>query len=250
MSPPPLRRKTSPWVWVLVGLLGLVLCVVLALGAGIWFVAKKAKSAGFDTAMMKKNPGLAAVKMMTALNPDMEMVSTDDERGIAVIRNKKEGKLYTINLEDAKNGKFVFQEEGKPATTISATTNGQSGQSGKVEITSSEGTATFGSGGKVPSWVPAYPGANAEGTFNASSNEGSMGNFTFKTSDSADKVISFYQDQLKSAGFKITTNVTDSDGKKAGMIAGEDADKKRSVAAIIGSDDSQTVVNLTVNEKK
>lgn len=243
-----MKRKTSPWVWVLVVLGAIVLMVVVVLGLGVWFVAHKAKQAGFDTALLKKNPGLAAVKMMTAMNPDIELIRTDDDRGVAVIRNKKENKLYTINLEEARNGKITFQEEGKPPTTLTTNTDG----TGAVKITTSDGnTATLGAGGQLPSWVPAYPGATVESNVSGSSNEGSGGNFNLKTSDSSDKVVAFYQDQLKSAGFKLTSNITEQEGKKIAMLTGEDNDKRRNVTAIIAPDDNgQTVVNLTVAEKK
>ena len=249
MPPPgPVRRKTSPWVWVLVALGGIVLLVVMTLGVGVWFVAHKVKQAGLDPDLMRRNPNMAAVKLITAMNPDIEVVKTDDERGVITVRNKKENKLYTINLEDAKKGKFVFQEEGKPPTTIEAKTEGAGGG---VTVTTDQGTSTFGTGGKMPSWMPAYPGSTEpQGTFSANSSDGSVGNFTFKTSDSGDKVFSFYQDKLKGEGYKITTNVTDSGDKKAGMLAAENEALKRTVTVLLGTDGSETTVNLTVVEKK
>src|SRR5579883_280995 len=136
--PGPVKRKTSPWVWVLVALGAIVLLVVMTLGVGVWFVAHKVKQAGLDPDLMKRNPHMAVVKMITAMNPDIEVIRTDDERGIVTVRNKKENKVYTINLEDAKNGKMVFQEDGKPATTIETKNNGEGG----MTVTSDQGTMT------------------------------------------------------------------------------------------------------------
>jgi cytochrome c-type biogenesis protein CcmH/NrfG len=54
MTPP--KKKTSPWVWILGGCGVLVVLIVLALVATSLFIAKKAKDAGLDPDLMKKNP--------------------------------------------------------------------------------------------------------------------------------------------------------------------------------------------------
>src|SRR5437667_8479257 len=58
----PVVRKTSPIVWVLVAVLGLfVLGGIAVLGAG-YFVIHKARQAGLDPELMRRNPGLAVSK--------------------------------------------------------------------------------------------------------------------------------------------------------------------------------------------
>ena len=65
------------------------------------FVKQKVKQAGLDPELMQKNPALAISKLVTAFNPDLEVVKVDDDRGIITVYNKKDNKTLTINLEDA-----------------------------------------------------------------------------------------------------------------------------------------------------
>jgi hypothetical protein len=240
--PPPMKKKTSPWVWVLVGLgVFILLSGIAVVGAGYFFF-NKAKQAGFDTDLMQRNPALASVKMMAALNPDIEVLNIDDDKGIVHVRDKKSGKSFTVNLEDAKKGKFSFQEDGKAPVTITASGNGNDGT---LEIKSSDGTMKMGGGGaaKVPTWMPDYPGSSPTATFSQKSADTEMGNYTFKTSDPVDKVSKFYEEGLKSAGFKITTTMSHDGDKAGGLVSGEAGGKTASVA--IGSEGSETTVNVT-----
>src|SRR5947209_7107826 len=59
---PPVKRKTSPLVWVLVIVLGLfVLGGVITAAAG-YFVYHKVRQAGLDPDLIQRNPGLAVGK--------------------------------------------------------------------------------------------------------------------------------------------------------------------------------------------
>jgi len=130
MPPPPgyplPPQKSSALKWILIGVGGffvvLVLCVV---GAG-FFVVHKAKQAGLDSDLIKRNPALAIAKMAVAANPNLETVSADEGRQEITIRDKQTGKVTTMSFEDAKKGKFVFKEDGKEAVTI--TSGGRTGR--------------------------------------------------------------------------------------------------------------------------
>ena len=125
--PPPAKKTTSPIVWILAGIGAfLLLIAIVVVGAG-FFLFHKVKQAGLDPELMRRNPALATVKMMAALTPNIEVQSIDENRGLVTVRDKKEGKTYTVNLEDAKKGKCVFQEDGKDAGPLNATGDGQSG---------------------------------------------------------------------------------------------------------------------------
>src|SRR6266705_1081547 len=71
MYPPPQVRKTSPLVWVLVGIGAFFLLLVIAVAGAGFFLVHKAKQAGIDPDLIKRNPALASVKMMAALNPNI-----------------------------------------------------------------------------------------------------------------------------------------------------------------------------------
>jgi hypothetical protein len=224
MGVPP--KKSNTIVWVLGGLGGCLVLVIICVIGAYFFIAHKAKQAGIDTDLLKRNPALAAAKIMVAANPNVEMVSADEGRQEITVRDKQTGKTYSVSFEDAKNGKLVFKEDGKT-------------------------TMTVGGKAKLPSWVPDYPGSDPQGAFNASGVDVDAGTFGFKTKDSSDKVVQYYQDQFKTLGLKVTSNVTTQDGKSsAGMLSAQDEASKHNVIVVVGVDDGETTVSVTYTTNK
>ncbi len=233
-------------LWIAGIVMGLVL-ITLASCAVIGFYAMhKMNQAGFDSDLMKKNPGLATAKMTVAMNPDAEIVSSDDNAGTIVVRDKKTGKVVTMKFDPQKKAMVITDENGD---TTSLTTTGE-GQNASMEMKGPEGTMKMGNGSdKAPDWVPVYPGSSPQNTFSATTAGEQTGTYTFVTKDAADKVISFYGDSLKSAGFAVSNMTSNSDGKVGGMVSGEDKADKRAVVVSLGTEDDGTHVNVTFNIK-
>jgi hypothetical protein len=222
-----------------------MLGVATIFGLVTYFVMHKAKQAGFDTALLKKNPAYAAAKMAITLNPDIETVKDDDSNGIITVREKKTGKLMTFKFDADKKTMVITDENGKEATVkVSG-----DGEKGALEVQSSDGTVKFGaaSSNQMPSWVPVYPGSSPQGTFSAQTKDGNQSTFTFKTKDAAAKVMSYYQDQLKAGGFTINMSTA---GPQGGMVMAEDSGKTRSVMLTVGGSADNTDVSVTSIEKK
>src|SRR5687768_8244029 len=99
-APPDLPKKTNPLVWILAGVLGLFVLIAIVAIAGGLFLAKKASD-------MTANPGLSAVKLMVAANPDVEVVSSDEAKGTITIREKKTGKVVTVNFDEIEDGRIT-----------------------------------------------------------------------------------------------------------------------------------------------
>ncbi len=155
-QPVPAKKKISPVLWIVGGCFGLlVIAAVIAVFTG-FFVANKVRQAGLDPALIEKNPGLAVAKMMVSANPDLEMVSVDENRGIIRVREKKTGKTMTVNLEAAKEGKIEFQDENGEKIELQATGGGDSGS---LTVKTQKGTMQLGTGLKLPDWLPSYAGA-------------------------------------------------------------------------------------------
>jgi hypothetical protein len=225
--PPPLPpKKSNVLKWVLIGIgtfFVLIMIAVVSLGL---FVAQKAKQAGLDPDLIRKSPALAAARMMVAANPDVEVVSADEGKHEITVREKKTGKVYTMSFEDAKNGKFTMKENGRTTLTVG-------------------GTA------KVPAWVPDYPGSDPQGAFSAQGEDGASGTFTFKTRDSGDRVVRYYEDQFKASGLKLTSNITNQNGQSAaGMLVAQDDANKHTVTVILGVEGSETTVAVTYATNK
>lgn len=228
--PPAAPRKTSPIVWVLVALGAVfVLFIVGAIGVSALLV-HKARQAGFSTELMRKNPAAAVARMAAMGNKDVEIVGEDDSAGTISLRDRKTGKVVTMSFDQVKSG-FTIRADG---------------DDGKTAV------VQFGGGSvKLPGWIPNYPGSNVQTTFAAKgvddNSAGQGGNFSFTTSDSPSKVLSFYQDKVNGLGMKVKMNATTTEG---GSLIAADEPERRSLTVIIGSSSGQTTVNVTYGEKQ
>src|ERR1700730_5304658 len=242
--PPPPQKKSNVLMWVVVGCGSFLIIGLIAVFLGGYFVWNKAKEAGLDPDLIQKKPALAVAKMMVAANPDIELVSVDDEKGLITVKDKKTGETVTVNLDDAQKGKVVFKKNGEDEVSIEAKGDETNGS---VEVKSKEGSARFGTGSvdKIPEWIPLYPEARPVGSYSAQNKDGASGGFHFSTKDPPNKVISFYEDGLKRAGLTVNTNMLTQNGKITGGLAtGDDAGKKRTVSVNAIADEEGTQVTV------
>ena len=246
-SQPPLPpgKKSNILIWILGGIVALIVGVTAMCGLAGYFIMHKAKQAGFDSGLLTTNPAYAAAKMAATMNPDVDTVSTDDGSGTITVRDKKTGKTTTLKFDPDKKTMVVTDENGKEATVRVNT----DGDKGSVEVQSADGNMKFGASasGQMPGWMPVYPGSSPTGTFSTQTKEGSQSSFTFKTQDAPAKVMSYYQDQLKSGGFSINMATNTPQG---GMVMAEDSGKTRSLMITASSSSDGTDVSLTAIEKK
>ena len=248
--PPPPQKKSNVLVWVVAGCATFLVIGVIVVFLGGLFVWNKAKEAGLDPELMQKKTALAVAKMMVATNPDVELVSVDDEKGLITVRDKKTGKTITVNLDEAKSGKITFKgDEKDEEVTLEAKGDGDTGS---LEVKTKEGSARFaaGSAAKLPDWFPSYPGATIQVTISAQGKDGEGGSFGFSTTDAIEKVVKFYEDNLKQAGLKITTNTVQQNGAVTmGTLVGEDEGKKRSALINALSEKGETKVTVVFASK-
>jgi hypothetical protein len=209
------------------------------------FILHKAKQAGLDSGLLSSNPAYAAAKMAATMNPDVETLSTNDNSGTITVRDKRTGKTTTLKFDADKKTMVVIDKNGKDASVKLNT----DGDKGSVEVQSADGNMKFGGAGsaQMPAWMPVYPGSSPTGTFSAQTKDGSQSTFAFKTSDAAAKVMSYYQDQLKSGGFSINMATNTPQG---GMVMAQDSGKTRSLMITASSSGDGTDVSLTAIEKK
>ncbi|MGI8960244.1 MAG: hypothetical protein ACR2IV_10875 [Bryobacteraceae bacterium] len=269
--PPPVKKGLGPLAWVLIILGSLFVLFVLTIVAGGLFIVHKVKQAGLDPDLMKRNPGLAVTKLITTVNPNTEVLNVDEARGIIHIRDKQNGRTYTMNFEDAKRGKMVFQEDGKDAVTLTATGDGQKAKvvvrsngkdtltlnasgdekSGTLDIKTADGTTKLGaSAANAPSWLPVYPGSQPEGLVGADTAEATTGSFHFATKDALEKVATFYKNSLTLAGFKLGATTTEAGGKASGALSAEDEAKNRTVLIGYNVENGQSSVTVGFSQKK
>jgi len=241
-APLPPGKKSNILIWILGGFVVLVLGSTLMCGVGGYLLLHKAKESGFDSSLMQKNPVYAAAKIAATVNPDVEILSTDDSQGTIKVRDKKSGKTTTMKFDPDKKQMVVTDGDGKQST-ISVTGEGDKAA---LNVQSSDGTATFSAGGdaKLPAWLPAYPGATAKGTFTSTTNGTTQSAFGFNTTDTPAQVMEYYQTQLKTAGFDIKQSMSTGQG---GMLAAENGG--RTVTVTVGASGKETSVSLMTIEK-
>lgn len=221
----PVKKGTSPWVWVLAGCGGLLFIGAVVVTVVVYWGYHKAK--GFAEAA-KKNPAVFAAKLVIAAQPDLEVVSEDTDKGTLTIRNKKTGEVITMDAEEIKEGRLKFKNEKGEEVTFEG--SGEPGKEG-FTVKSNEGTMTFGKGGEqtAPSWVPSYPGTTPVTTMSKSSDEGIYGNYTFQTSDSSEKVLEYYETELKGDGFTVEKTNVQGGPISMGTLHAKRDDGKRNV---------------------
>lgn len=237
----PVAKKTSIWVWIIGGIAIFLFAITLTCGVIGYMGMRMIKSAGFDSELMKSNPGLAMAKMVSSMNPDLETVKTNDREGTITVREKSTGKVMTMRFDPDTKKMVIITDDGKSSLTI--------GENGGSATTADGTTVKYGQavGNNAPSWVPVYPGSTPQGTMSTSSAEGSQNTFTFKSKDPASKIITFYSDQLKTAGFIINMTTNTPDG---GMVQATDDSKKRTIVVTVGTSADGTETGVTSIEKK
>ena len=226
----PGGRKTSPIVWVLVVIFGVLLLGGLAAGGLALFVVHKAREAGIDSDLWRRNPAAATARALALANSDIEVVTEDDGAGTVTVRDRSSGKTTTWNLDQARRGRISISaedEDGKNAT---------------VEIGN-------GATRRLPSWVPSYPGADSKGHFTVTGNgtEGAGGTFAFSTPDPASDVLTFYQERIQSLRMKIQVNASTPQG---GVLTAADEEGGRTLNIVVGHGSDGTTVSVTYGAKR
>lgn len=209
----PPKKGTSPLVWILVGCGALLLVVALALLVGGLFVAKKVKDVVGDAG---KNPAMAAAKLVAAANPDIELVSADEDAQTVTLRNKKTGEVMTFDLEDVKKGRIAFTTAKGERVNVETSDEG----GGTVRIRSDQGEMTFMGGGEdeLPTFLPRYPGLRLRSTMTSNA-EGTVSRlWQFTSDDAPDRILEFYRREMEAKGFSVTLNTTRQGGRVSGGL--------------------------------
>ena len=236
-QPPAAPKKTSPWVWVAIGCGGLLLLVTLVFVLGGLWLFKKGKD---FVRTAEKNPAVAAAKIAAAADPDIEVVSADDEAGTVTLRNKKTGELITMDAKDIQKGRVKFSNEKGETLTVQGSEADR-----KLKIVSEKGEVTIGGEGKLPSWVPLPPGAKPAGAVHSQTRGRVEGMASFETTQSPAEVLRFYEQELNQAGFSPSVSKFEQNGKLVGgMVSGKAKDGREITITVSVSGKRTTNVAL------
>ncbi|MGA3019455.1 MAG: hypothetical protein ABSF62_20200 [Bryobacteraceae bacterium] len=123
---------------------------------------------------------------------------------------------------------------------------------GGFAITGRDGRVEFGSAGKLPSWIPSYPGSKpafavrAQGSGGSNGSGGEGGEFTFTTPDAASQVLAFYEQKCKDMAMNV--NISTANGEGGTVVAADEGDQ-RSLTIVVGGTSARTTVIVTYGRK-
>ena len=244
-SPAREGARKSPRPNIVLRLIGwiatlIILSIIAMAGLGFYWL-HKAKDAGLNPYLIRKNRDLAAAEVAVIRGGDMRILSTNDAAETMVVRDNKTGKTKTFKYDRAKKSMVETEERAKqpvPAAT---------GTSATTEIKAPDASAKPANPATPPSWVPVYPGASLQNPLSADDSQKQTGSYTFVSTDPSDKVVSYYSQQLTSAGMKLTTTGS----APADQIISATQDSiGRSVQVTISTATDGTHVSVTYEQKK
>jgi hypothetical protein len=173
------------------------------------------------------------------------VVSSDDAAKTITIRDKKSGQETTLTIEDIREGRISFEQDGK-VTTMDFEAKGEAGA---VTIQSGEDKAVFGAGGaaSIPDWIPSYPGSRVEGVNSIEAGGEKSGTFTIKTSDDIATVVAFYEEQLGALGLKVDKASFATEGAETVNLTG--SSDARTVNVTVSHQEGETQGIIAYNQK-
>lgn len=198
-APAPAKKGNRTLLIVLAVLGGIFLLMGGCVATCAYIGYKKAKEV---TEASQSNPAYAALSIMAAFHPDLEVVSKDPATGVMVLKHKKTGEVSTVDTTQytEENIEKLIQSlaEGKGAPAPKGPP--------KVTFTAPSTTATASAPpDDWPDYVTLYGGATGVKTSTAK-NDGMLDfsfNYSGATDDAPDAVLEYYAQEFESAGFTV-----------------------------------------------
>jgi len=244
-APQPPKKGMGPLAWIGIGCGIIIVIGIVVMAAGAYLFKTKVVDP------WKDNPSLAAAKLVVQASPDLELVKEDPKAQTITVHNKKTDETLVVSLDDAKNGRFKFSSNGKGASSIDFSQQGISVKTQDEKGKESTFVAGAGAPKDLPAWLPTYPGATVQGGFSSKSADATVQTFGLTTTDSPDKVIAFYQDQLKNNGLTAQQPTTTAVGGQTTIasLTADSPDKKRHVQIVVQASDGKTQASINYEEK-
>ena len=184
-------RWESPWVWVSIG------CVVLILGVGsffgIFYLSLRQVRQRYRTA-----PIVAAAEAMAKQSQSLTVVSRDS--GV-VLRNPKTGEHFLLGQEGETNLR-IETEAGQVSIPFI-------GRGGILGRDSSTRLFLGSAAGSPPPWVPSLPGAKIRPVYAFKGTWGASGHFALDSSSPVPEVVTAFDRQLRREGLRLETEEID-----------------------------------------
>lgn len=240
------KKKTSIWVWLLGGCLLLLLLVGGSCAVMTYFVAQKVKDVAGD---FEDNPAKTAAELIVKLNPDLDLVESEDADGTITVRNNRTGEESTFDYSEIAEGRFSFSnDDGEVRVDVHG-----GGDGGLITVTSEAGDTVVDIGGgntELPSWVPELKDASTSNSaYTSRSEEEASGLWIFETESSVDATKDLYESQLEAEGYVVTVRTHPGTDGSVAVVTGSHDDPQRAVTATIQRTGDLTQLTLQYNGK-
>ncbi len=242
----PPKKGLGLFAWLGIGCGGIILLGIVAIIASTLFLGPKLKKMAAEA---EKNPAKFAAEMAVKLNPEIELIKSDDETGRITFREKSSGKEITLSYDDIAQGKLTMAADGREISVNAAP--GPDG-AGSVVIRSGEEKTTIQTGeaakSGLPVWVSEmlYPNSSStKNDFSTSQGGKRMGSISGTTTDSLATVSAHYKAKLKEAGYEVTDATFENDGKTIANVTGTKVGPPESqISANILAENGTTTISL------
>jgi hypothetical protein len=235
------KKGLPPIAWIAIGCAGVLVVVGIVAVVGGLFVFNKAKDFAEE---MEEDPILASAKLLSAANPEIELVEADKDNERVTFRNTETGEEYTVDYDDIREGRISFSSsEGTMTLDVEE-------DEGRLTVTSQEGTTTYDTGDRatdLPDWVPVYPGSEPEGAFKSQTPDAHAGAYTIRTKADRGQVVDYFAAELERAGLEIRSRTTMPD---ADMLVATSSDEARTATVTASTEESEVSVMVNFMEKK
>jgi hypothetical protein len=208
-------KKGMPVIaWVGIGCGTIVVLCIIGFSALVGMCSRKMSE-------FKANPEKSAAELMVKMNPDLNVVSQDESKGVMTIRTK-DGQEMTMSYKDVSKGQFTIKDAKGNVTQL-----GQSDLS------------------NVPSWVPRVPGMKtANGSFQTQEGNKTSGVYNTTTTETADNLENSLKAEAEKLGLSSSNRSSFSaDGTETRSLVYEGGGKKLSfIITSKAGEDGQVVV--------
>jgi hypothetical protein len=215
--------------------------LIIGIIAVVLLVGMCSRKASEMVRELEENPVKSMAEMAVWANPDVEMVSSDEEAGTITIRDKKTGTETTLNYEEASDGKFTVESDGSVTTF--------DGQAGTLTTEGPDGTTTLNQGGleKMPKWF-VVPDSVKDWKSASHSEQGERVSGVLNGTSAEDQgpLMLKFEESLKDAGFAL---VNKTENNVFSMVSYEDKPNKRTVGVLMTTNDGIRQVQVTYKAK-
>ncbi len=219
-SPVP-RKVLSGLAIAGIGCCGVLLIILVVVVFTVSRIVDKVKDVAGDD--WRKNPARTAAMVAAKMNPDWDFVKADDAAGEITVRVKKTGEEITMSYNEVAQGKF------------------------KMKNSNGEETVFGGGVTAPPAWVPAYPGALAQGLgMRTEKPAGISGSFFVQTPDALAKVREFFETKLQADGYEVTVT----SAPESPVISAKKESEKRTITVQLNGANGATQVVITYEGPK